>query len=197
MLGRVREAGLVALLALVVIPAGVVRAHEHIPVGPYVLVIGWVHEPVYTGQPNGLDLLIKLEGEPAAEGTADAGHAADTGGVEDVAATIKFAVEYGGERKEYDVRPMWGRPGHYTADLMPMLAGTYTFFFSGSIKGEDLEIKFEPQEVVAQDTISFPAAADPGALAAGLAALRQLNLPALGAGGLGVLLGAAALLRRK
>lgn len=76
MLGRVREAGLVALLALVVIPAGVVRAHEHIPVGPYVLVIGWVHEPVYTGQPNGLDLLIKLEGEPAAEGTADAGHAA-------------------------------------------------------------------------------------------------------------------------
>lgn len=60
-----------------------------------------------------------------------------------------------------------------------------------------MEIKFEPQEVVAQDTIAFPAAADPGALAAGLAALRQLSLLALGAGGLGVLLGAAALLRRK
>lgn len=111
MLRRARVAGLVvlmALLALLAVPTSVVRAHEHIPVGPCELVIGWVQEPVYTGQPNGLDLSIKLEGVPAAEGTADAGHAADTAGVEDVAATIKFAVEYGGERKKYDVRPMWG-----------------------------------------------------------------------------------------
>jgi len=62
-------------LALHAAPA-TVRAHGHMDVGDYELVIGFINEPAYQGEPNGLDLRVTREAVPA----ADAGeHAAGEG----------------------------------------------------------------------------------------------------------------------
>jgi hypothetical protein len=120
-------------------------AHQGVNVGQYVLEIGWVKEPAVVGERNGLDLLITASGETGM-----------AGGVTDAATTLEFAVEYGGVRHTYALRPLVGQPGRYTADLIPTREGTYTFHFAGNINGEAINVKFEPEPVEAADTLAFP-----------------------------------------
>jgi hypothetical protein len=114
---------LAALLAM----AGLASAHEHRHVGDYELVVGFRNEPAYVGLLNGLDLHINDEdGEPV-EGLAD---------------TLNVAILYGDQSQELNVRAVWGRPGAYTADVVPTETGTYSFHITGTIEGEAVDETF-------------------------------------------------------
>lgn len=175
------------LLAFCLIPL-TASAHEQVTVGSYTLEIGWINEPIIVGERNGLYLFIT----PAAEGD----HAEETSqnsqaaGVTGVEATLEFAVEYGGVRKTYPLRPILSSPGQYTADLIPTREGQYTFIFSGSINGEAIELEFEPEEVEPVGDLAFPEALPSSAqLMAQLAAVKaQANTSQMIAMG-GVVLG--------
>lgn len=181
-------------------------AHKEVKVGSYVFEIGWTNEPVLVSERNGLYLFITSANESDhAEETSDHNQAEEasehdhaeetsqnsqTAGVTGAETTLEFAVEYGGVRKTYPLRPVLGSPGQYTIDLIPTREGQYTFIFSGSINGEAIELEFEPEEVEPMDDLAFPEAPLSGAqLTAQLAAVQaQANTSQMIAIG-GVILG--------
>jgi hypothetical protein len=139
------------LLALSGFPVAAL-AHEEVESGNYLLVVGWRNEPSFVGELNGLDLFIEPKGESTEAGEEHT-HAE---GVEGAEGTLTFAVEYGSARQTFELRPVFGEPGHYTADIIPTRAGQYTFHFGGAINGEAVEVSIEPEEVVTADQVQFP-----------------------------------------
>lgn len=164
-------------------------AHTEVESGNYVLEIGWNNEPVIVNQPNGLFLFITAkdehtEGETHTEG--DEHSAAE--GVTGAEATLKFTVEYGSVSQSYDLLPVKGEPGRYTANLIPTREGQYTFKFTGALNGEVVDVAFEPEEVSAAGKLAFPEApASPADLAALRAQAQTTQIIAI----VGVVLGLA------
>jgi hypothetical protein len=81
------------------------------------VVVGWLGEPAYLDQPNGVDFRVT---NPATKAPID--------GLEK---TVKVEVTKGGVSRTFDLRARFGQPGAYTADLIPTSTGDYTFRFVG------------------------------------------------------------------
>src|SRR4051812_25305172 len=115
-----------AILALAILPfftPTAALAHERRDVGNYQFVVGFINEPALQDQPNGIDLRItdKATNQP----------------VEGADKTIKAMIAFGGSQaKEFPLRALFGKPGAYTADLIPTRPGTYVFTFTGTINGQ-------------------------------------------------------------
>jgi hypothetical protein len=157
-----RAAGALILLGSLFLSPLHASAHEGVEAGSYVLTIGWNDEPVIVGQPNGLYLFIApKEGEDHSE---EEGHSegeegeAHHEGVTAAEGTLEFTVKYGSASQSYDLRPVSGEPGRYTATFIPTREGQYTFQFTGAINGEAVELAFEPEEVEAPGKLAFPEA---------------------------------------
>ena len=76
-----------------------------------------------------------------------AGHAHDSGptvAVEGVQETLRVEVTHvpTGKSVELALRPIFGSPGEYTADLIPTAPGVYEFRFFGAIQGEAINESF-------------------------------------------------------
>jgi len=157
-----RVLSVLVLFSLLIVPGAVSArgpAHEEVESGSYVLVVGWSNEPVIVGEPNGLDLFIKLKDEHAEEeeeGHTEGDEHAEAGGVTGAEAALKLTVEYGGVSRTYDLRPAFGRPGGYTASITPTREGQYTFHFIGKIGEEGVDVSVEPQEVTPASEFAFP-----------------------------------------
>jgi hypothetical protein len=151
----VRLAALVCVALLVlVIPAS---AHEGREVGDYNIVFGWRSEPAYTGLLNGPELTITAGGEhhdeeAATDATEEPGthtdlgtddhHDEDAETVEGAEETLQLEVSFGDQTKVLRLRPVFGEPGHYTADLIPTLPGDYSFHLTGTINGTEVDEVF-------------------------------------------------------
>lgn len=186
-----RVAALLLAVALL-LPAPPARAHGHVEVGEYELVIGFRDEPAYQGEPNGLDLRVSRHGsgEPVS-GLAD---------------TLRAEIGFGTARQELTLRPRFGQEGAYTADVLPTEAGDYTFRIFGTIEGTPVDVTMSSgpdtfNAVQPRSANAFPAPEpDPAELRAQAAQATQLAMVALGIGTIGALLGVAGLvvgLRRR
>jgi hypothetical protein len=180
---------LVVLLAS--LSPDIASAHEKRTVGKYTFLVGWSSEPPYQGQMNGLDLTI-----------------ADANGVpvEGAEKTLKVGVAYGGSApKDLPLSARFGLKGKYTTAVIPTKAGTYSFAFTGSLNGDQVNETFESSpntfdDVQPSTTIEIPAATEAAAQATGNtasdAAVQRATL--LGAAGIaigliGIVLGGIAL----
>jgi hypothetical protein len=178
-----RRLALALLPAALLIPftASIASAHGHITVGDYELVIGFRVEPAYQGEPNGLDLRITntKTKEP----------------VKDLADSLKAEIISGSSKKEVTIRPRFGMDGAYTAEVLPTLAGDYTWHIWGDIAGTPLDVSMpsSPETfgaVQAKDSVAFPAVeATAAELQAQAAAAAQSAQTALLVGVAGALLG--------
>ncbi len=167
-------------------------AHETLTTGPYTFTVGWIDEPPYVGQMNGLELHILSR---------------ETGkGVEGAEAGLNFEVLYGGQAARLPLRPLeGGEPGAYTADILPTQRGLYTFHFTGKVGDQPIDLTVDKtDEVQPLDAVQVPAVeagADPAAqldaLRADVASARTLALAGVAAGVLGLLAGGAAILARR
>jgi hypothetical protein len=101
-------------------------AHGHVDVGDYQLVIGFRVEPAYSGEPNGLELVVTNEetGEPVT-------------GLED---SLKVEIVRGSHKQALPLRAMFGEEGAYTADVVPAEAGDYTWHIFGDIEGTPVDV---------------------------------------------------------
>lgn len=163
-----------------------VSAHGDIEVGPYALTIGFIDEPAYQGEPNGLDLAVMRHGAgdaaagaAAADDHADAaGDAADDHGhdapasesapagpvpVEGLEETLQAEIIFGAESRTLAIAPQWGEPGKYTAPILPTAAGDYTWRVFGTIDGTPVDVKLSSGPdtfgaVETKDAVAFPAA---------------------------------------
>lgn len=198
-------ASLAALaLSLALPPAAL--AHERREVGKYDLVVGWMEEPAFLGYKNGISLRVEnRETKQPVEGLEK---------------TLKVEAQFGGQRRELELRAVFRQPGSYTADLVPTREGDYRFRFFGTIEGAQInetfdsadgrfnrvqglqEVQFPEAVPAASQMVQSLAAAERRALAAEAAAAAAQNaasaaqtlaVAGVGLGALGVLLGGLAL----
>lgn len=123
-------------------------AHDTQTVGAgdnrFEITIGYVNEPPYTEQLNGLDLIIRTpDDEP----------------VENLESSLSAAIVApdGEARRELPLRAQYGEPGAYTSDFILSEPGVYTFRISGFI-GDlevDLTIPYD-HEVAPAAELRFP-----------------------------------------
>ena len=115
-IGRVAVLGAVLTMFVSV---GVALAHEERTVGDYGFVVGFIDEPVYTGQKSGLELMISQADTP----------------VEGLEETLQATVTFGEETRDLPLEPRFGEPGWYESVFFPTAAGPYTFRIFGDIDG--------------------------------------------------------------
>ena len=129
-----RRAGIVAaatLSGLLVLPASAALAHEGQSQGDLEMVVGFGTEPAYAGQPNSIQLILMHDGEP----------------VVDLSDTLDVEGSFGDQSQRFTLEPnfavgAFGEPGDYRAWFIPTRAGQYTFHFTGTIDGEDVDQTF-------------------------------------------------------
>lgn len=193
------------LLALVVgfAPQGV-SAHERRDLvgGKYQGVVGFLNEPTYQGQLNGLSLAVTSKTEKNADGSAKP--------IEGLEKTLKAQVLAEGKTLDLTLQARFNMPGQYAAYFMPTAAGQYRFRIYGTINGEALDETFESgpgrfDDVESIVPLQFPnaVAAPPADLQAQLDSARQTaglarNVAFVGVafGVLGIIIAALALTRR-
>ena len=169
-LPRIVIAGIVALFLATGL-LSTASAHETREVeGEFQFVVGFMNEPAYVNEINGLDLRISYlngggdsQDEQEGDDHDDNGdsHPSDAAPVENAEATLRVQVQYGDETRELDLRGVWGQPGHYTADVIPTQTGTYNFQIVGEIDGVEVNEIFRGSpdtfsEVESRDALEFP-----------------------------------------
>lgn len=138
----------VLVMAALVLAAAPVSAHEHREVGDYAVTFGWRVEPAYAGVYNGPEFWVENhDDETPVEGLEDA---------------LQLMVHFGDQSKMLTVYGVWNDPGHYTADLIPMLPGDYAFHLFGKIGDLDVDEMFnsadgEFSSIEPATDIQFPA----------------------------------------
>jgi hypothetical protein len=186
MFKRMGRAGIIGAALTVVVGVGVTAAHEERIVGDHTVVVGFIGEPVFTGQKSGLEFSISHGEEP----------------IEGLQETLEATVTFGDETRDLEISPRFGEPGWYESVFFPTAAGPYTFRIVGDIEGVAFDESFtsgpdtfsEVRDVTAgQFPVQFPATGDivrdaeAGAGAATAAAI------ALVLGGAGLVAGLVAL----
>jgi hypothetical protein len=201
-----------ALSCLVAAGAGPALAHEARDVGPFHLAVGFGQEPAYAGQQNSVQMFIRDAKDNA---------------VVDLGDTLNVEIGYQGQtmppltmQPNFEVGE-FGTPGDYRAFFFPTRPGSYSFHFTGSIKGQQVDETFTSGPTTFSDvqdpsSVQFPvkdptagqlaerldrelprvtATAQAEAAAAQHRAdgARTLAVVGILAGGLGLVLGAAGL----
>ena len=125
---KLAAAAVLAVSVLFVLP-GYASAHGHASQGDLEMTIGFAVEPAYAGQPNGVQLELVHDGHP----------------VTDLKDTLEVAVTFGDDTSEpMTLEPWfevgeWGTPGEYRAVFTPSQPGDYTFHFTGTVDGEEID----------------------------------------------------------
>ncbi|MGA9159368.1 MAG: hypothetical protein WB297_00695 [Actinomycetota bacterium] len=116
--------------ALVLLGATPALAHEERAVGDLDMEAGWGTEPAFAGEVNSVQLLLSHGGKP----------------IVDLGDTLDLEVMFGDLTTTLTLEPFFGEgegtPGDYRAWFIPTRAGRYTFHFSGTIDGEDVDETF-------------------------------------------------------
>lgn len=152
-------AAIVASMLLVPVAAS---AHERREVGNLQLVVGFLNEPAYEGEPNGATIRISKPAQ-AADGSAT------TTPVTGVAANLSVEVTHqsSGSKKVFAMREQFGTPGLYVANFIPTAPGTYMFHFTGDLEGQRLNEEFTSgpgrfNDIEAAREVQFPHAVGSG-----------------------------------
>lgn len=127
---------LFALAAALALPA-LAFAHERRDVGQYRLTVGFIAEPPFEGQKNGVDLRVVL--------VRKVGDAEETEPVEGLEKTLQVEITHvpNGASQVFALRTIFRDPGHYTNDLVFTAPGQYRFRFFGDMKGTPVNETFE------------------------------------------------------
>ena len=202
-IGALACAAIIGLLAIGTLAPETASAHERRDLlgGKYQAVVGFLTEPAYEDQINGLDFTVTSKSEKLADGTT-------AKPIEGLEKTIKAQVIKDGKTLDLTVQSRFNMPGKYAAYFEPTTPGQYVFRVYGDINGEQFDERFESGPGRFNDIqtpLQFPAAqpAVPADLQARLDAAesaastaRTIGIIGIVVGLLGLGVGAAALMRR-
>ena len=151
-------AAIIGLLAIGTLFPGTASAHERRDIvgGKYQAVVGFLTEPAYDNQVNGLDLTVTSKTEKLADGTT-------AKPIEGLEKTIKAQVIKDGKTLDLTVQSRFNLPGKYAAYFQPTAAGQYVFRVYGTINGEQFDERFESgpgrfSDIQSLAPLQFPAA---------------------------------------
>jgi hypothetical protein len=122
-----------AFAGLVALGAAPALAHEEREVGSFHLAVGFGQEPAYAGQENSVQMIL---------------NDANDDPVTDLGDTLRVEIGYQGQtmpalsmEPNFEVGE-FGTPGDYRAFFFPTRPGSYSFHFTGSIKGQQVDETF-------------------------------------------------------
>ncbi len=186
MFNRIGRAGVLGAVLVALIGVGAAAAHEVREVGEYTFVVGFLNEPVYSGDKSGLDLRVSQGEEP----------------VEGLEESLTATVTFGETTRNLEISAVFGQPGAYQSVFFPTAAGPYTFRISGELDGAAIDEAFtsgpdtfsEVRDVTAgQFPVVFPATSDIVRDAEAGAGAASTATIALVLGGAGLVAGLVAL----
>jgi hypothetical protein len=130
------------VLAVTALLAGPVAAHQRqllqIGTSDYLVIIGFLHEPVFTGDKSGVDLAV-LVPDPASPTDSRAQNVKPVEGLEK---TLKVEVKAGPQTREFELKPAFRQPGRYEAWFFPTVATTYTYRLHGTVNNVPVDLSF-------------------------------------------------------
>ena len=118
-------------LTLLMLTAAPAFAHEGRKLGDLEMEVGWGTEPALAGEPNSVLSSWSTTANPWS-----------------ISATRwTFEVTFGDQTQPFPIEPFFepgefGTPGDYRAWFIPTRPGQYTFHFSGTIDGEEVDETF-------------------------------------------------------
>jgi hypothetical protein len=164
-------------------------AHGHTEVGDYELVIGFHNEPAYQGEPNGLDLFVtNMKTDEPVNGLEE---------------TLRVEIIFGASTKELSLEAQWGQDGAYTAHVLPVEAGDYTWHIWGEIEGTPVDVSMTSSpdtfsSVEPKSAVSFPGTEPtPQELQSQLQTALIAGALGIGMGLIGMVVGFLALRRKR
>ena len=145
------------IVLLLIIPGffSVAFAHTVDSVGDYRLEIGWMNEPVVSGETNGIELFVSpLEpGLPLEEQEFK-------NGVAGLNKFLKMQLILKDEKITLPLSPDHNIPGKYYAFVNPTVAGFYQANVLGNIGNTTVSLSMHPPKVDERSYIEFPESSD-------------------------------------
>lgn len=132
--------GLVVVLGILA-TATAVQAHTRVELGPYVVIVGWLEEPVIVGERNAI--VVEVTRNDVA--------------VQGVESTLDLELIYAGQAFRANLNPTES-PGVYTAELFPTVRGQYNVRLFGEIEALEVDEVITPEEVFPASRLQFPEA---------------------------------------
>ena len=145
------------IVLLLIIPGffGVAFAHTVDSVGEYRLEIGWMNEPVVSGETNGIELFVNpLEPELPLE------EQEFKNGVAGLHKFLKMQLILKDEKITLPLSPDHNIPGKYYAYVNPTVAGFYQTNILGTIGNTTVSLSMHPPKVDERGYIEFPESSD-------------------------------------
>lgn len=145
------------IVLLLIIPGffGVAFAYTVDSVGEYRLEIGWMNEPVVSGETNGIELFVSpLEPELPLE------EQEFKNGVAGLHKFLKMQLILKDEKITLPLSPDHNIPGKYYAYVNPTVAGFYQTNILGTIGNTTVSLSMHPPKVDERAYIEFPESSD-------------------------------------
>jgi hypothetical protein len=121
-------------------PAAEAHERQLLQIGArdYLIVVGFLDEPVYTGDKSGMDLRVM---SPDRSSPLDA-RAPEVKPVENLDKTLKVEVKAGPHARVFDLKPTYASPGRYEAVFYPTVATTYSLRLFGTVNNVPVDLSF-------------------------------------------------------
>ena len=145
------------LLTILILPLVVSSAYAHTvdSVGDYRLEIGWMNEPVVSGETNGIELFVSPL-EPGLELEEQE----FKNGITGLEKTMKMELVFKSEKIILPLKPDHNIPGKYYAFVDPTVPGFYQANILGKILETPVSLSMHPPKVDEREYIEFPEPSD-------------------------------------
>ena len=145
------------MLFLLIVPslAGIAYGHTVDSVGEYRVEIGWMNEPVVSGETNAIEFYVSPL-EPGLELEDQIFQ----NGVLDLKKTVKIKLTYKDQSITLPLSPDHNIPGKYHAFINPTVSGFYQANILGTIKDTPISLSMHPPKVAERSYIEFPEPSD-------------------------------------
>jgi hypothetical protein len=145
------------MLFLLIIPslAGIAYGHTVDSVGEYRVEIGWMNEPVVSGETNAIEFYVSPL-EPGLELEDQVFQ----NGVLDLKKTVKIKLIYKDQSITLPLSPDHNIPGKYYAFVNPTVSGFYQANILGTIEDTAISLSMHPPKVAERSYIEFPEPSD-------------------------------------
>jgi hypothetical protein len=151
-------------LFLLIIPGlvGIANAHTMDSVGEYRVEIGWMNEPVVSGETNAIEFYVSplIPCPEISESIKCAASQEFQNGVEGLKKTVKMQLIYKDESIMLPLSPDHDIPGKYYAFINPTIAGYYQANILGTIEDTSISLSMHPPPVAERAYIEFPEPSD-------------------------------------
>ncbi len=163
MIGSLLDLKILLLISLT-IPGlvGIAYGHTIDAVGDYRLEIGWMNEPVVSGETNGIELYVSplVPCPEIAEPIKCAESQPFQNGVPNLDKTLKMQLVLKDQKITLPLKEDHNIPGKYYAFVNPTVSGFYQANVLGTIEETKVSLSMHPPKVNEREYIEFPESSD-------------------------------------